>query len=466
MRPDRLTIAIASALLLAAGCGQAPAPAEPPAEAPAVQQASAQAGIERSVDEAFLGAFARFEQSRSRFGATQHPLNPERTRVNEAFTHRRTLIGAADRQVTTPNNDTLYSAGWAELSKGPVQVQLPAMPEGRYWSLAVLDIDTDNIAVLGSGSATATPMRLVLAPPGWSGELPADATRVDVPGNDAQVLIRILVDGEDDAQAVHALQAGITMAPLDGSQPDPVPQIVEPVTARDPANFLAVVNESLARNPPVASRRARWESWRAVGIGADAPPFEALPAEVQAAWKARIGALNDSLREGLGRGAKRVGGWRLPDPDVGRFGDDDGLRAAVGYGALGALPSTEAIYLQLDSDPATGKPLDGRVAWILDVPALDVRGFWSLSMYELDEEGRMYFSENAIHRYAIGDRTRGLVRDDSGRLRLQLQHAAPADGSNWLPTPNGPFAIVLRAYLPSDAMRDGSAPLPTLERGE
>jgi hypothetical protein len=256
------------------------------------------------------------------------------------------------------------------------------------------------------------------------------------------------------------------MGPLDGSGADPIPQVVEPLTARDPANFLAVVNESLARNPPVAARRARWESWRAVGIGADAPPFEALPAGVQAAWRARIGELNDSLREGLGRGSRTVGGWRLPDPDVGRFGDDDGLRAAVAYGALGALASSEAIYLQLDSDPATGKPLDGRVGWTLDVPDMEVRGFWSLSLYELDDEGRMYFSENPIHRYAIGDRTRGLVRDDSGRLRLLLQHAPPADASNWLPTPDGPFAIVLRAYLPSEAMRDGGAPLPTLQRAE
>ena len=464
MRPHRLTIAIVSALLLASGCSQAPAPADRPVGPPAAQQASSQAGIERLVDEAFLGAFARYEQSRSRYGATQHPLNPERTLVNEAFTHRRTLIGAADRQVTTPNNDTLYSAGWAELSKGPVAVQLPAMPEGRYWSLAVLDIDTDNIAIFGSGSGTATPMRLVLAPAGWSGDLPADAIRVDVPGNDVQVLIRILVDGEADAQAVHALQAGITMAPLDGGRPEPVPQAVEPMTARDPANFLAVVNESLARNPPIADQRARWESWRAVGVGAGAPSFDALPGDVQAAWRARIDALNDGLREGLGHGARTVGGWRLPDPDVGRFGDDDGLRAAVAYGALGALASTEAIYLQLDADPATGEALDGRVDWTLDVPDMDVRGFWSLSLYELDEEGRMYFSENAIDRYAIGDRTRGLVRDDDGQLRLLLQHAPPADASNWLPTPDGPFAIVLRAYLPSEAMRDGSAPLPTLQR--
>jgi hypothetical protein len=460
-------LALAVVAVLALGCN----PASPPSgaqleQAPAGEASPGPAQLAQDIDAAFLAAYARYEQSRSRYGAVEHPLNPTPTRANEAFTHRRALIGPDDRQVTTPNNDTLYSAGWAELSRGPVQVQVPAIPAGRYWSLAVLDIDTDNIAIFGSGSDTATPLSLVLVPPGWVGGLPAGAVRVDAPGNDVQVLVRILVDGADDAAAVHALQAGISMAPLDGSAPQPMAQALEPTSARDPANFLAVVNESLARNP--AADAERWAGWRSIGVGVDAPAFDALPAEVQAAWRERIGALNDGLRDGLGRGAREVGGWRLPDPDVGRFGADDGLRAAVAYGALGALASSEALYLQMDADPATGEPLDGRTRWTLDVPAIDARGFWSISLYEVDAEGRMYFTPNAIQRQSVGDRTPGLVRRSDGQMTLHLQHAAPEgkDAANWLPTPDGPFAMVLRVYLPSDAMRTGEAPLPVLRRAQ
>lgn len=459
-----LFISLLTAVLTNTGVASAQVPLTPTADAPAAAPDGYERSVQALVDEAFLATFARFEQSRSRYGAVQHPLNPQPTRVNEAFTHRHTLIGPDDRQVTTPNNDTLYSAGWAELSQGPVEVHIPAIPPGRYWSLAVLDIDTDNIAIVGSGSNTRTPLHLVLVPPGWSGAMPTGAIRLDAPGDDLQVLVRILVDGEADIDTVRKLQTGITMQPLHGRQLQPLPPRVEPRTARDPANFLAVVNESLLRNPLPPARDAALQRWRAVGVGADAPPFSALPADVQAMWRSRIDPLNDSLRNGLGHGARSVGGWRMPDPDVGRFGEDDGLRAAVAYGALGALASSEALYLQLDADPVTGQPLDGRRNWVLDIPAIEAKGFWSISLYELDAEGRMFFTPNKIGHYAIGDRTPNLVREPDGTLRVLLQTTEPGANANWLPIPAGPFAMVLRVYLPSDAIRAGTAPLPVLRR--
>jgi hypothetical protein len=46
--------------------------------------------------------------------------------------------------------------------------------------------------------------------------------------------------------------------------------------------------------------------------------------------------------------------------------------------------------------------------------------------------------ENMIDRYAIGDRTRGLVTDPDGALTILLQHERPGDPSaNWLPAPAG-----------------------------
>jgi hypothetical protein len=99
---------------------------------------------------------------------------------------------------------------------------------------------------------------------------------------------------------------------------------------------------------------------------------------------------------------------------------------------------------------------------VLDVPPLDVKGFWSLSMYEKDADGRLFFAENPIGRHSIGDRTPGIIKLPNGHIRVLLQHARPADERNWLPAPAGDYGIVLRAYVPSAALREGRAPLPQL----
>lgn len=78
-----------------------------------------------------------------------------------------------------------------------------------------------------------------------------------------------------------------------------------------------------------------------------------------------------------------------------------------------------------------------------------------------------FFAANPMGRYAIGNRTPGLVHQANGALEIVLQHTPPAAASehaNWLPAPPGPFQIVLRAYLPRPALRRGEATMPVIVR--
>jgi hypothetical protein len=87
-----------------------------------------------------------------------------------------------------------------------------------------------------------------------------------------------------------------------------------------------------------------------------------------------------------------------------------------------------------------------------------MQGFWSMSPYVRGAEGRLSLVPNAIGRHAISDRTPGLVYGADGSLTLVLSHVPPADGTpaaNWLPVPQGPFALILRAYRPQPEARDG-----------
>ncbi len=416
--------------------------------------------LERRVDAAFETTFPLFEMARARFNAMVNPLNPLPSPVNSTPVHQRSLIDHTARDVTTPNNDTLYSATWLDLHATPVRIRVPRVEGGRYWSVALLDIFTNNFAILGRQHDGEGPVEVTVVGPQWTGPLP-DGRVIRSPSNDVQWVGRFLVDGPADLDAVHRIQDGVRIEPLDRSAKT-LPQWVPVRTSTDPENFLAVVNEMLSRNPLPAAEVAPFSKWADLGVGGGAYAFSRTRAEIQAAWRARLPVLHQGLREGLQRGAKKVGGWSLPSPDVGDFGGNHSLRAAVAFGGLSALPSREAIYLNLEQDPATGVPLDGRRRWKLIVPPIDAKGFWSISMYEKDADGRLFFAANPIGRYSVGDRTKGVQRQPDGSIELLLQHDAPPDTRNWLPTPSGPFAMTLRVYVPSKAMVMGEAPLPRL----
>ncbi|WP_374660969.1 DUF1254 domain-containing protein [Phenylobacterium sp.] len=72
--------------------------------------------------------------------------------VANRFRHVRRLTDARSQTVTQPNNDTLYSTAWLDLSAGPVRITLPRAG-GRYVSLALMDMFTNNFAVLHADSA-------------------------------------------------------------------------------------------------------------------------------------------------------------------------------------------------------------------------------------------------------------------------------------------------------------------------
>ncbi len=415
--------------------------------------------LQKRVDAAFVASFPLYEMARARFNAAINPLNPHPFPPNGEPARRRTLIDHTSRAVTTPNNDTLYLATWLDLKNTPVRLQVPRVQGARYYSIALLDIFSNNFAVLGRQRDGDGPIDLVVLGPAWTGPLPAGRT-VRAPSNDVQVVGRFLVDGAADLPAVRQLLDATTFAPLVAGA-GPVPQRVPVTTSTDPVNYLAVVNEMLARNPVPAAEAAAFAGWADLGLGGGADAFERLPPAVQAAWRARLPVLHDALKVGLRHGTRAVSGWGLPAPQVGDFGTDTNLRAAVAFGGLSALPSTEAIYLNLETDPS-GRPLDGARRWKLLVPPLQVEGFWSLSMYEKDADGRLFFTDNPLRRYSIGDRTPGLQRRDDGSVEVLLQHDAPADTRNWLPAPKGAYAVTLRAYLPGEAMRRGEAPLPKL----
>jgi hypothetical protein len=82
-------------------------------------------------------------------------------------------------------------------------------------------------------------------------------------------------------------------------------------------------------------------------------------------------------------------------------------------------------------------------------------------MYDAD----YLFVENPVGRYSLSARD-PLKLNDDGSLDLYLQRHPPgADReANWLPAPEGKFALIFRFYWPPDSLLKGSWQFPPVKR--
>lgn len=417
--------------------------------------------------QAFIAFYPMYEMARLRHLAVDEPANPVRTPINQ-YQHGKRLLDHRARTVTAPNNDTVYSSARLDLRHGPVVVTMPRV-EQRYYSLQFMNAYTDNIALPGSRTHGAGPMKIAVVGPGWQGALPEHDQKISADTNDLWLLVRILVDGEGDLPRVAAIQAGMQISAPAGPYP-----ALQRVPAKDPTPemFVAVVNDMLGRNPPQGLMLEQQQAAAPLGLRpGETDAWQAMPAALRQRWESQWPQLWRELRQlrsnvpGIGRHAS---GWEFPPPGVGRWGANLALRASVALRGIAALDSAEVLYLNALAD-ATGQRLDGQQRYRIRVPAggVPVDAFWSITMYEVMPDGRFFFVDNPIRRYSVGDRTQGLTKNADGSFELWLQADAPAEERrrpNWLPTPRGPFRMSLRAYLPRPELVAGQVALPVIER--
>ncbi len=448
---------LVSAFLLSA----LPAFAGHAADAPV--QAQAQPATATPIQDAFLYAFPVFEFAKVRYAAT-FGAPPERSALNR-FQHQRTLSGPSARFITTPNNDTLYSSAFIDLSAGPVELSTPDFGT-RYWSVSLMDAYTNNFKILGRRTVGGGSHRYLVVGPDWKGPEPeGGVTVIHSPGNWIWALARIVVNGADDLDRVHQLQEHLILKPTSDR---PIAASIAPHDD-DGANFLAVVDEALAANPPPPADRDELARIAPAGVAPGAAP--AGP-DVAGRWSQALAQLQARLLDTVRRRQPDIdGGWTKPGREVGDFGQNYPLRAAVALVGLAALPPAEAIYISPTADQK-GEPLRSDRRYRLHVPKAGFPNdaFWSLSAYHEETDGRLFFADNAINRYAIGDRTAGLVKNADGSLDIYIQKTAPTDplqAANWLPLPDGAVRLTLRLYQPRpEAIQGTFRPAPLERLGE
>ena len=383
------------------------------------------------------------------------------------FTHIRAFPTADFRSVVRPNFDTLYSVAWLDLSQGPVVVTAPDTG-GRYYGLAMYDMWSNAFAAPGWRTSGTGAAHWALTPPGWSGTLPDGVRAISAPTPTVWVIGRTQTNGPADYAAVHDIQDGYAVAPLEawGTGHAAVPAPVDPevdmqtepmrqVNAMTAAEFFDLGARLMGTHRPALTDWAVVERIARIGI------IPGHPFDPRALDQDTLAALAPVPQETLARlsgliptMARLANGWAMNTDTMGVYGNSYLKRAIVSMIGLGANSPEDAIY-PLQMADADGEPATGDRQYVLRFAADQlppVGAFWSVTLY--DQEG--YQVANPLNRFALGDRD-PLVHDTDGTLTLHVQADAPEEDRtpNWLPAPRGAFSLCMRLYAPGPPALDG-----------
>jgi hypothetical protein len=468
---------VAGALLALTACSKPP-PA-PPAKsaAPPAVDAGKEAAREKEVQEAAVDAYVygyplvTMELTRRVMTNVTKPAHDKLAPMGQLIKVR-AFPAPADREVTAPDADALYTMAWLDVGAEPWVVSVPDM-KGRYDLLSLLSGWSEVFESPGSRTTGTKAQKFAVTGPGWMGKLPAGVKELKSPTALVWLLGRINSTGtKQDLGQVHALQDRIAVFPLSASgkkyvapmgRPDPAVDgktpVRDQVNGMDAVAYFKLLASLLKTNPPAAADTEAVAALGKIGLvpGQD---FDGGKLD-STALRVLAGAPKAAQAKIMGQAGKAgttVNGWSVRVRGVGVYGTDYLQRAFAAAVGLGASRAQDAVSSTAEVD-AEGKPLDGSRKYVLHFPKGQrppAKAFWSLTMYD----GHWFLSPNKQNRHTRTSRDRFHANKD-GSVDLLIQKDAPGKVSeaNWLPVPPGRFNLMLRLYWPQEkppSILDGS----------
>lgn len=392
------------------------------------------------------------------------------------------IPGPDFRVVVRPNVDTLYASAMLDLSQGPMQLDMPDIADGRYVLMALLDAWSNNFYGIGTQTNDNKESHYLIVGPDWEGEAPDGLTLVESPTNLVWIIGRTEVRNRDDVAAAHALQQQFVLSPYGHELPPPSEDVhcidaVEKESTEDLVkqlsgpDFFARMADLMRANPP-----RHWDGpiiSRLAGIHVEPLRREAfLDREVLdrdllnrgrdlGQWTLRTSEGFLSLNKGWSPSPRRI--------KLGDYRDRYLVRAVVAEIGFGANRNEFATYQNTVRDKG-GLKLKGSSDYEIrfapgELPPVDA--FWSITAYS--ETGYLVKNDAAeaagLTRYALGTNS-GLETAVDGSVTLYLSHNLPEGVplSNWLPVPEGRFALTLRMYAPEEPVLNGQWQAPPVKR--
>jgi hypothetical protein len=149
------------------------------------------------------------------FGDGPIPVNTLCTEPQTLFADPLHAPASASKLATTGvNRDTLVTAGWLDLSKGPQVLHVPDMA-GRYYSVQFTDPSYNtNFAYVGTRTTGTQAGDYLITGLGWKGQAPSGTTQISSPNNSVLMLGRVLVESNSDLSTAYDLSKQIQLTSL------------------------------------------------------------------------------------------------------------------------------------------------------------------------------------------------------------------------------------------------------------
>lgn len=384
----------------------------------------------------------------------------------------------ADKTVQTPNSDTPYSMLGMDLRAEPLVLTLPVIEQNRYFSVQLVDQYTFNFDYMGSRTTGNDGGIFMVAGPNWNGQTPAGIEKVFKCETEfALAIYRTQLFNPTDIENVKKIQAGYKVQTLSeflgqpAPSPSPAIDFIVPISSQEEKSslkFYDILNFWLQFCPTDPSETDLMARFAKINVGGGMKfDSENLTPELKQA--VQLG-MEDAWKELAEFEKTEVVTGKVTSGDI--FGNRAFLRnnylyrfAAAVLGIFGNSKD-EAMYpfYKVDNE---GAPLNANgnnySIYMSPDQIPPVNAFWSFTMYEMPAS---LLVANPINRYLINSTMLPeLKKDAKGGITIYIQYESPGKDkeSNWLPAPNGPFAVALRLYWPKEAALDGSWNRPPLE---
>ena len=367
--------------------------------------------------------------------------------------------------VVAINDDTFYASSFFSSTNEPVIVTVPSTTD--VYSVLVLD----QYGKVLPGIPPAKPgVYALIGPDGWNGTLP-DGTIPVYPGvNNGEIIFRadkyVKNDGvyQDMRQEAEKFRSNLCLIPLSQYQPCPnagQAQIVSEAVfaisykrlavsliANKPVWFLDTLQRAVKdpnTNPLTTDEQTLSNNFDALFQAKSNWPQMAAAAQ---AAHANIDAnyVTHTLAGTSWVNFTDIGNWAQ---DFNGYLNRSGITDYCQY----CNNASAALYFHAFAD-GNGVPLDGSAHnYVLTFQAgqqPDVQRFWSATAYI---PITIELARNLANKYVVASYTPGLVTGQDGSVSIVMAVNKPkgVPQANWLPIPNGPFSVMLRAYGPEEA---------------
>ncbi len=414
--------------------------------------------------EAYIYAFPAVEHNKVIWKILDnYKMAPDQFFANtELFTPEHTTV-------VSPNNDTYYAYAVLDIRNEPVVITIPKI-EKRYFSFQLCDIFTNCPQYISTQATGEGPGNYLIARSDWTGKTPQGIDKViKIPATIIFTLARTQVFGPDDT-AAGAISKSYTAVPLSQFTGKPLPPgdgltwPYQPYDSKtgDIEGFFKEFNLMIRYQILNDNDKALMDKFAAIGLGAGVM-FNKSAFE-PAIWKAIEDGANTGKKE-IEAQTKSIGktenGWDFSPINAGNWGTDYITNAAAAWKYIYVNTPQEAIYPTANVD-SEGNTLSGANKYTLTFSKAElpqVKFFWSLTMY--NDKG--FFVANPLKRYNIKNIDK-LTYGKDGSLTLYIQKDNPGKDkeSNWLPTPDTQFYMILRMYGPSDDAIKGNITIPAV----